>query len=183
MILDTKYLKIKNDVKLNTTLISVIEGMEPEFERAKLEAWVTSGIRTSEDQLNTIIAYVKRYKVDAEFPEVLKCGVTDTIDFGHTKIYTWQRAWSKLLNIGVIINPPRPAKCLFDYYRNGINKKGVMINYSPHFYEKAFDIGGGLDHDITNELEIAKICLDKRVPGMKGYLAERKNNCVHIDCY
>ena len=183
MTLDTEWLIVKPEVRLNPTLIRTIVAMDVEFKRSGLKAYVTSGERTSEDQLNTIIKYIKRYKVDAEFPEILTCGVNDIIDLGHTKIYKWQRGWSKLLNIGVIINPPKPAKCLFDYIRDGVNKKGKVIGYSPHFWGKAYDIGGGTDHDISNELPVVQACMRKKIEGMKGYLPERKNNCIHIDCY
>jgi hypothetical protein len=129
--------------------------------------------------------YSKRYAVDKEFPEIKTCGVSDKIDFGTQKIFTWQRAWSRLLNKNVIVNPPLPAKVLFDYFRDGSaeNKKGQEINYSPHYYGKAFDIGGGLDHDITNELLVVERAVnDGKIPGLKGFLKERNNNCVHIDC-
>jgi hypothetical protein len=177
-----KYLVVQPKVRLTTTIIPVIEALEPYFESAKLKAFVTSGERTSEDQLLIIRMYAKRYEVDKEFPEILTCGVNETIQMGVQKIWTWQRAWSRLLNKNVIINPPRPAKCLFDYMRNGVNKKGVEIGYSPHFYGRAFDIGGGVDHDISNELKIIERAYKDKIPGFKGYLPERNNNAIHIDC-
>ena len=175
---DNKWLMVNQNVRMTPIIEPVIIGMDKLFERFKLIAYVTSGERSSEDQLNTIIKYCKRYKIDAEFPEVLTCKFNDKVG----DLYVWQKAWSRLLNKGVIINPPMPAKCLFDYFRNGSNKKGQLIGHSPHYFKRAFDIGGGLDHDISNELEVVKTALAEHLPGMVGYLPERKNNCVHIDC-
>lgn len=181
---DNKFLIVKVGVRLTVDIIPVIIALDQYFEEANLKAYVTSGERNSQDQLDIIRLYCKRYAVDKEFPEIKNCNVSDKIDFGGVKIFAWQRAWSRLLNIGVIVNPPLPAICLFDYIRNGVNKKGTEIGYSPHWYGKAFDIGGGLDHDITNEqIVIEKAFQEKKIPGFKGFLPERKNNALHCDCY
>ncbi|HUQ67175.1 MAG TPA: hypothetical protein VM101_13520 [Flavitalea sp.] len=180
--MSNEYLIIQPAVKLTQTIIPVIEAFDAFFKEAGIKAFVTSGERTSEDQLNVIRMYSKRYEVDKEFPEILTCGVADKIDFGTTKIYTWSRAWSRLLNKGIIVNPPRPEKVLFDYIRDGVNKKGQEIGYSPHFFGRSFDIGGGVDHDITNELKVVEKAFKAKVRGFKGYLPERNNNAIHIDC-
>lgn len=178
-----KFLKVKEGVRLNPDLDAAVVELEKDFAEAGLVAWVTSGERTSEDQLDTIRSYAKRNGVEKEFPEILTCGVDDKIDFGHEKIYTWQRAWSRLLNIGVIINPPKPSKALFDYIRDGVNKKGQTINYSPHYYGRAVDIGGGTDRSPSNEAEVVKKAIARRAPGIKGIVLEPKNNCCHVDIY
>lgn len=177
------FLIVNVGVRLTVDIIPVIIALDTYFAAEGIKANVTSGERTSQDQLNIIVRYAKRYDVHKEFPEILTCGVYDTIDFGEgKKLFTWQRAWSRLLNIDVIINPPRQAKPLFDYWRYGVNRKGTMIGLSPHFYGKAFDIGGGTDHDITNEMKVVQRAFkEKKIPGFKNYLAERKNNCVHCD--
>jgi len=36
-------------------------------------------------------------------------------------------------------------------------------------------------HDKKNELEVIKSAMGK-VKGLKGYLLERKQNCLHVDC-
>lgn len=168
-----EWLIVKSTVLLNEIIEPVIVGLDKYFGSYKLKAYVTSGERTSEMQLDVIRQYCQRYGVDKEYPEVMTCSVLSR---------KWETAWSKLLNIGVVINPPLPAKCLFDYYRNGVNKKGQEIGHSPHYWGRAFDIGGGVDHDITNELNVVLKAIDNKLPGLKGYLPERKNNCLHIDC-
>jgi len=96
-------------------------------------------------------------------------------------VYGWQLGWSKLLNIGVIVNPPYPAKVLLDYYRRGSkeNRKGTVIGVSPHFKGTAFDIRGG--KNLQEKSDVIKNSMGK-VAGLKGYLIEPKNNCVHVDC-
>lgn len=175
---DNKFLRVKPGVRLSPQMIPVIVGLDSYFEAAGLIAYVTSGIRNSMDQLNTIIKYCKRYGVDKEFPDVLTCMPADKVG----KEYVWQPAWSRLLNIGVIINPPYPAVVLYDYFdENKRNKKGQVIGHSPHYYGNGVDIGGGVDHDITNELIPVQRALAEGLPGLRGYKKERKNNCVHLD--
>ena len=176
---DNKFLLVgkQSGVRLTPIIEPVIIALDKYFEEANLKASVTSGERTSGDQLRIIRNYAEKYGVSKEFPEILTCGV---LDRDEDKLFKWQKAWSRLLNIDIIVNPPLPAVCLFDYIRNGVNKKGQQIGASPHYYGKAFDIGGGFDHDPTNELEVIKKAMGK-VKGLKGYLLERKQNCLHID--
>lgn len=174
---DNKFLIVLPKVRLTPHIIPVIVRLDPYFERAQLKAFVTSGQRSSMDQLNTIIKYAKRHGVDKEFPEVLEALPAQK----NGKEYVWQRAWSRLLNIGVIINPPFPAVALYDYIRGKENRKGKLIGHSPHYFGYAFDIGGGVDHNIDNEMAVIKQAWDERVEGLKGYLPERKNNCIHVD--
>ncbi len=176
-----EWLQVRRGVRMTPTIEPVILALDAYFKEANLKATVTSGERTSGDQLTIIRNYSASSKVDIEFPEIKTCGVLDKIDFGSEKLFTWQRAWSRLLNVGIIVNPPLDARCLFDYVRDGVNKKGQTIGKSPHYYGRAFDIGGGLDHDPTNELAVIKAAIGK-VKGLKGYLLERKQNCLHVDC-
>lgn len=176
---NNQWLIVNPDVKMTPIIEPVIIGMEEICKRLGIKMYVTAGERDSVDQLNTVRKYCKRYKVDAEFPEILTCKFTDKLADG---TYTWQKPWSRLLNTGIIINPPMPAICLFDYIRDGVNKKGKQIGHSPHYYKRAYDVGGGIDHDITNELPVVQLAMKEKLPGLVGYLPERKNNCIHIDC-
>jgi len=180
---ENKYLTVgKNSgVRLTPIIEPVIIALDKYFEHANLKASVTSGERTSGDQLRIIRNYAIKYGIDKQYPEILTCGVLDK-DSEDSKIFAWQKAWSKLLNINIIVNPPIAANCLFDYIREGVNKKGQVIGYSPHYYGKAFDIGGGFDHDPTNELAVIKTAMVDKLKGLKGYLLERKQNCLHVDC-
>jgi len=177
---DNKFLIVKPSVRLTRHIIPVIIGLDAYFEKANLKATVTSGQRTSGDQLAVIRQYAVRHNVHTEFPEVLTCIAEEKNPDG---TYMWQRAWSRLLNLGIIINPPYPAVAMFDYWRGTVNRKGAIIGHSPHFAGLAFDIGGGIDHDISNEIPIVAKALAAHLPGLKGYLPERKNNCVHCDVF
>lgn len=171
-----------DSVRLTDTIDPVIASLDPYFEKAKLKAFVTSGLRTSKDQLRIIQKYLIRQKLDSQYPECAFCtDVHMKFEWNGRDVFQWQPGWSALLNVGVIINPPLPAECLMDYFRSGNNKKGQIIGSSPHFNGTAFDIGGG-GNGIDDEMNIIQLAVDDRVPGLKGFLAERNNNCVHVDC-
>ena len=68
-----------------------------------------------------------------------------------------------------------------DYFRPGSisNSKGRVIGQSPHTSGRAFDIGGGPD-GLGNELRVIESAMGK-VKGLKGFLLERNQNCLHVD--
>jgi hypothetical protein len=179
---DNKFLRINPNVILTPIIEPVIVSLEAYFKEANKISYVTSGKRSPESQLTIIRNYLTSKGLASAHPEAL--GKNCMEKFTHEKygsIYCWQLGWSKLLNIGVIINPPAAAACLMDYIRNGINKKGLIINGSPHFNGTAFDVGGG-PNGIADETEILKRALADRVPGLMNILPERENNANHCDC-
>lgn len=188
--LNNTHLKVLPAVNLTPVIDPVIVALDTYFREANTLAWVTSGLRTGLDQLRIIRQYLDRLQLAAKYPVGMTCHLYDKIRWtgeGHVnkEVYAWQPAWSRLLKEGIIINPPVTAEVLSDYIRNGMNRKGVIISPSPHFNGTAFDIGGGADGisgQVNNELAIIKKAFKAGVPGMVGYLAERANNCVHIDC-
>lgn len=181
---NNKFLRLKPGVVRTLSTDIVIVKLDPYFEEKNQTAYVTSIRRLPEDQLRIIQSYARQYGVDKEFPEVINCEVNSKIIVNTKEVYKWQRAWSRLLNKGVIINPPIAAECLFDYYKNGVNKKGEIIQPSTHFYETAFDIGGmgGEDKTPNDELEIISgaMAQDPNL-GITSFLLERNNNCLHIN--
>lgn len=168
-----QFLKVAPGVKLNPTLEACIVKLESYFKKANLQARVTSGIRTKDDQLRIIRTYAKRYKIQDTNLET--CLPDDKLPNGQ---YKWQEGWSKLLAAGVIINPPLPAAPLYDYIRNGKNLKGKTIQPSPHFRGTAIDIGGG-SNGILDELSVLNKAWKDGV--FRNLLAERNNNAIHID--
>ena len=154
-----------------------------------LPSVVTSGLRTAEKQLAIIVEKVKRHDAGKDFFEWVSFNgnapaLTLKLDDG-PELYWWQRSWSKLLSIGEIVNPPVPAKCLFDYWRPGDpkdaahNKKGTEIGISRHMKGLSFDIGGG-----DNLAERAKRVMRAKQGGkafLKDFLVEHGNNAVHCD--
>lgn len=156
--------KVVLNERLNSTLCAIDKYWPPKGET------VTSGVRTPEDSLRIIRNYLKSKGLSLKYPEAMTCELTDENPDG---TYVWQKAWSNLLNIGVIINPPMPAACLMDYFRNGVNKIGQVINQSPHVRGTSIDLSG-----TDSEVIVKRLVEDKMI---RGYLVERENNCIHID--
>jgi hypothetical protein len=182
---ENRFLKVNKTVILTRAIEPVIMALDAYFEKAGKTAYVTSGLRDSSTQLSIIRGYLAKTGMDKFYPDAMSCQLNDKKQFGTDIIYVWQLAWSALLSKGIIINPPLPAKCLMDYVRDGKNKKGQVISSSPHFNGTAFDIGGGtdgIDGNVTSELKIITQALKDNLPGLKGFLPERNNNCVHCDC-
>ena len=182
-----KNLTVRAGVHLTPTITRTIELMDRFFENEPSE--ITSGLRTTEEQLGIIIKKIARHKIDTEFNEFMN-GVRNHWAMNYIvhvpeinrDLYWWQRAWSKLLNIGDIVNPPYPAEVMFDYFRPGsdVNKRGEIIQISNHSRGHSFDIGGG-----ERYMEKGKRVVDAINSGecfIKGWLPERINNAYHIDC-
>ena len=175
-------LTYRENVKKTPAITRCVEMMDKYFDGCPSQ--ITSGLRTPIDQLTIILKKMAEYKLDENFLEIKKClgsGVEHTVHIEELNrdLYWWQRAWSKLLNVGYIVNPPVPAEVLFDYVDDGRNKKGEVIQMSPHQRGLALDIGGGSDL-----LEKAKRVLKAKESGecfIKSFRIESKNNAVHVD--
>lgn len=166
-----RYLKVPTSIILNEKLDNVLYDIDCDF-RDHPET-VTSAVRTPEDQLRIIRKYLVSKGLDQKYPEAMTAKITDRYE-GQDE-FVWQKAWSALLNIGVIINPPLAAVVLMDYVRGGVNKKGQLIGMSPHTRGTAFDLSG------TDSLRIVQGL--KLRGAIKSYLIERENNCIHCDIY
>lgn len=176
-----RFLLIKENVILTEHIRPVITALDEYFEKANVTAWVTSGLRRPEDQLRIIRNELNRRNMSGEYQDAFE-DIGKKIQYEGEEVYAWQPAWSKLLNIGFIVNPPYPAKVLMSYFRPGspVNRKGQIIGDSPHTRGTAFDIGGGAD-GVTNEAKVLESAKGK-VKGLKGFLIERNNNAIHCDC-
>lgn len=173
-IFKNKYLIVKRDVQLGSIETSkTIYLLDKFFGEEKYVAYVTSILRDPIKQLDLIISYAKKYNISVNFSK------TD-VDTKIGDLYIWQDVWSRLLEIGVIISPPRDAICLRDYIRNGINKKGQLIKASPHFTGYSFDIAGNLTK-IVGILNKAKSQDNALKFLIKNYLVEHQNGCIHVD--
>jgi hypothetical protein len=166
---------VRPSVKRTETIDRVLEQIEPHSEGMILD--ITSGLRDPAEQLIIIAKYALVNKV--RFPEFDPDDVHGRVTIDGQEIYQWQRTWSALLALGIIINPPLAAVVLDDYLRDGVNKKGHLIPGSPHYAGKAFDISGrpGLE-------KIVGVLQRARAAGaeIKGWLVERKQGAVHVDC-
>ena len=181
---NNKFLRIAGAI-LTPSIDPVIAELDHWFEKEGdrgLLAWITSGYRTAEVQLGIVQHYAIKFKIHLEFPDILNTGVDDKSEFENGIVYKWQPAWSRLLNLKppCVVNPPKPAHVLFDYFRPGSteNKKGELIGISPHMKGTSFDIG-----DYRDTLSVVKRAFDsKTIKGWKGYLVEERNNAIHCDC-
>jgi hypothetical protein len=163
-----RYLRVPTSVVLNAALDKVLYEIDCDFRESP--ETVTSAVRIPEDQLRIIRKYLRTKGLDDNYPEALACTIHDKDAAGN---YVWQKAWSHLLNIGVIINPPLAAVALMDYWRNGVNKRGQLIGQSPHTRGTAFDLSG---------LDSLTVVQSLKLKGkIKGYLVERENSCIHCD--
>lgn len=176
--LNNKFLKVGSNVILTPIIDAVITKLDSYFE--KCPATVTSGLRDAERQLKVIGSYLKSKGLISKYPDFDKWKPTD-LDPNNKGQYIWQVAWSNLLNIGLIINPPLQAKCLSDYYRNGKNLKGTIINQTPHARGTAFNIGGS-SNGPSDEAQCLEKAVIEKVPGLVSYLLERENNAIHVNC-
>jgi hypothetical protein len=188
---DNKFLTLKPGCILTPRIEPTIVWLDQFFEAANLKAVVTRGLTDAAGQLATIRQFLHIYGLDKVYPNAMTCKVTDTYfdEKIQKSIYVWQMAWSNLLNKKIIINPAFDAMCLMDYYGTdgkGPNKKGKVINETPHKHGGSFDIGGagGEDKTIADELKVVNLAFSDphRIPDWIFRLPERGNNCIHNDC-
>jgi hypothetical protein len=165
---NNKNLKVGKHIVLNERLDNLLSEIDSYW---TFPETVTSAVRVPEDQLRIIRTYLKARGLDKKYPEAMTCNIRDK--YTDKDEYIWQMGWSALLNAGVIINPPYPAACLMDYFRNGQNRKGVVIGQSPHTRGAAFDLSGLDSIDV-----VKRLLADGKI---RGYLVERENNCIHVD--
>ena len=183
--MELKYLTIRPGVHLTPSIQRTIECMDKFFDGEPTE--VTDGYRTTHDQLTLIMKKLSIHGKDHEFVEFVN-GVENHWPIDKTvhlteidrDLYWWQRAWSRLLNIGQIINPPMPAEVIFEYVNDGRNKKGEIIRISNHQHGLAVDFGGG--KDLMAKAKCVLAALRSRECFIHNYRVERGNNCVHADC-
>lgn len=178
-----KNINFADGVKKTPAIVRSAELLDAYFDGEP--SWITSGLRLPSDQIEIIIQKLKRHNLYNDFPEL---GTFDGFDLEHKfehegeYIYWWQRGWSRLLNVSDIVNPPYPAIVLYDYFRPGSqeNKKGKLIDISPHQRGIAFDIGGG--ERLLDKAKCVMRANQENKCFITDYLVERVNNAIHIGC-
>lgn len=183
-----KNFKLRGGAILTPAISRTVELMDKYFEGEESE--ITSGLRTPQDQLGIIMQKAVRHGKDAEFSEFVdgvrnrwEIDKTVHIDEINRDLFWWQRLWSRLLSVSDIVNPPIPAEVMFDYFRPGstVNKKGEVIQLSPHQRGLAFDIGGG--QNLLNKSKCVIKAINSGECFIKNWLLEHINNACHIDCH
>ena len=150
----------------------------------------TRGHSTPLEQLHIIGAYSQGFHYP-EFNSHDVHAMTDVeLDGKVTHEYCWLRTWGECLHRGLIINPPLAAVVPFDYKRNGVNKKGLLIPASNHIVPLDIDplvktcpidfsqmIGPHAD--IVQVAAIMQKAQEAGVP-ILSITIEHGNGCVHI---
>lgn len=147
---------------------------------------VTRGHSTPLEQLQTIADFALRHNVrfhefDAEnfAPEDLH----RTVEIDGQHRYCWQQTWSRLLHLGIVVNPPLVAECLEDYINDqGYNRKGESIQPSPHILSDPIDFSARIDGapNMPKVIELLTTAMNNGA-GIRFVKPEPKNGCVHID--
>lgn len=178
-----KNLTWDDGVRKTPAIVRTAEILDAHFEGEP--SIITSGLRTKEDQLALIIEKLILHKKDKEFAEFVPGQPIDKtvhvnlhLNDGRD-IFWWQRGWSRLLNIGEIINPPIPAEVLFDYIVGGHNKSGEVIQISNHMRGLSLDIGGGKDLKAKAKCVLAAVNAGDCF--ITGWKIESVNNACHVD--
>ena len=151
----------------------VIDRIDPYFGKAGLIGKVTDILRTPALQLAVMTNLaMARHLIPAGYA----LNLSDMAPLNGAEYPRWQIVWSELLNCGTLINPPLPARPLLDYIRDGINKKGVLIQPSEHFVGRAIDFSG--QPDISRVNAVLVTAQAARV-GITAITVEHGNNCLH----
>ena len=173
-------------VKSTPEIDDVLSALEPFAAEAGVKMIITSGLRDPQDQLRVIAGYATDQGVS--FPEFDAYDPHKKIRLAdEQEVYAWQRTWSRLLFLGIIINPPLAAVCLEDYVRpTGENMKGKLLQGSVHGEGKAFDeqADGDLQDQVDEVPKKVAVLAKAKAAGVKikGWKIERKNNAIHVDC-
>jgi hypothetical protein len=187
---------IRQGAILDKAQKKIISNIEPFTTGLDME--VTRGHSTPREQLETIAKLATENGVFfPEFDSAVK-DMETIIDIPTVgRVYTWARTVSKLLNIGVVVNPPIRMICLFPYERpSGEQMMGKGINPSPHIKPVPTDEEvdeGNYDpcpidfsakvNGISNLLLARQIMVRAMAAGagIKFVKPEPKNGCIHND--
>ena len=189
------YLSVSPSVILTQPIVDSIVAVRPWFQDNP-GSTVTSGYRSPNSQVQVIISYLKFKGLLNKFPEINQ-GITNNwaasykipinltvLNTSITSIYWWQRAWSYELSddLKIIINPAYEAMCLFHSTRdNGSDRIGSILSQTNHASGYAYDIGGGFDHDPTNEYNVMLKAQKDPSCKIKDIVLEHNNDCTHTD--
>jgi hypothetical protein len=167
--------------------LAVLSHIEPFTTGMDLLA--TRGHSSPQEQIATIENFAQQHGCLAKFPEFIPGGPVDVKKDvpGAGLVYHWQRLWSWLLHIGLVVNPPENAICLFEYERpSGEQMKGKVIHSSTHIVGEE---NGQWPIDFSQKVNgVPNIHLVEQLmikakaagAGIQFIKVETGNGCVHI---
>ena len=184
-------INIRKDAVLDDHQKEVIDEIRPFTLGYTLE--VTRGHASPFEQLKIIMNYAQDNGIS--FPEfdVADVETQVIVDDQDMQVYTWQRTWSKLLELytssghtkGALINPPQDAVCLYDYKRpNGESMKGKVIHASPHIVADPCPIDFSAKVDGIYNLDKVAHLMQNAMDGgasIASIQPEPANSCVHLN--
>lgn len=149
-------------VQLTRELAGFAKSLSQYFAANRMQAMITSGVRTGDRQLEIIKERIQQYGVASEFPGILSAELRDK--------NIWEPAWEWLKARHVPVNPPA------DYIKDDGNKVGGSL----HLKGLALDL-------VSNNLDALKTAVESFVDsksakssGMQIVGIVRERDCVHI---
>lgn len=168
-----KNLTLASGVILSPASTRTALAMDPFFDGEP--SVITSGDRSPEHQLRIIADKIVRHgldKKDALWQEFVGNAPDLKVKVDGQEMFWWQPGWSKVLEIGDIVNPPLPAVSLGSY------KPGKLIGISDHMKRIALDIGGG--NNLLNKVLRVQKAVDAGTCWIAYFKQEPVNNAVHV---
>jgi hypothetical protein len=173
-------------VEMTTAIAIGISQLEEVFIQEKILGFVSSGKRSAEHQLQTIIDLAHKANIVGEFSfTVDDMTLTSTTSFGGKVALEWQVVWSRLMNLDFDVNPPIAAELLMDRFKGGVNKKGKVYPPTEHEFGLSFDVEGffrGQQLLTTYTSTLVRAMQAGKIPAIVSYTMEATNNCLHINC-
>ena len=177
--IDNKFAIILPEVTITPTLDRCLLQVEEACKQRNFKMYITSGKRSEEHQMRIIRNYAVIKGLAKAYQEAMICKHDEK---GEDGFFKWQKLWSKLCNIGLIIAPPISAVALYDYNYFGRNLKGLVCPSSNHIPGYAWDADGG-ENGIDDETEVINWGIKKGIiTYITNIVPERNNNCLHANC-
>jgi len=168
------------------SVISMIEDMFP-----NIGLTATRGHSTPIEQLHIIGGYTQGFHYP-EFDAQDVHGESDVEYEGQMiRKPKWWRTWGEGLHRNIIANPPLAAIVPYDYFKDGVNQKGMLKHASDHIKPVVLDftkdtcpIDWSQKIDGEPDIERVATCMKQaKISGVPiaNIKVEHGNGCVHID--
>ncbi len=153
----------RDNVQMTTSLAKFAQTLSKYFSVNKMQALITSGVRTSAKQLDIIKERIAEYGQLASFPDLKTASVADTAK--------WHSAWEWLKARHVPINPPADIA----------NEDGSVVGGSLHLKGLAMDVVSDDLGALKQAIELYKTESEKtHTNGLHISGLVRERDCVHI---
>ncbi len=153
----------RDNVQMTAPLAKFAQTLSNYFSVNKMQALITSGVRTSAHQLDIIKERIAEYGQLDNFPGLKSASVADTAK--------WLSAWQWLKARHVPVNPPADVT----------NDEGNHVGGSLHLKGLAIDVVSDDLDALKQAIELYKVELEKsHTKGLHISSTLRERDCVHI---